>query len=538
MSDKVNANRRDFMKAAGVGAAVISSLGLSAAEAAVPPPAKWDEETDVLVLGYGGAGANTAINAADAGADVLILEKNPADLHVCNTNVAGGLLICATDVEKGFQYIKACIGDTVDDAMCRLWAEQTLVNPAYLKKLADAVGVPSDIMRYGPAEFPDLPGADGISIFVMKAGPGAKIFEVLDKNVKARKNIRVAFSSPGKKIVQTANGEVLGIIAERNGKEYSVRGKRATVLSSGGYEFNERLKLNSLFANPRHFYGTDSNTGDGLLMAMAAGADLWHMNWTSQHYGFAYKNFPVGMAFDTMLKASFMVVDQYGKRFFNDSYNGHSSYLYFCYYDPLKGVYPRLPAYLIFDETMRLMGAPLSSSVGVGGGIVGAKTAKYKYVWSKDQSAEIEKGWIMKADTIEDLVKAINARQGPNDISDYRSSVKMDPAALVASVNTFNGYAAQHSDPEFGRRSLAPIQKGPFYATEVWPCGPNTQGGPRFNANGQVVDPFGTPIPRLYKCGELGSIYGERYPGGGGNITELLAFGRIVGQNAAKEPTT
>jgi succinate dehydrogenase/fumarate reductase flavoprotein subunit len=111
----------------------------------------------------------------------------------------------------------------------------------------------------------------------------------------------------------------------------------------------------------------------------------------------------------------------------------------------------------------------------------------------------------------------------------------MNPAALAASVNTFNGYAAQHSDPEFGRRALAPIEKGPFYATEVWPCGPNTQGGPRFNTKGQVVDPFGAPIPRLYKCGELGSIYGERYPGGGGNISELLAFGRIVGQNAAKE---
>jgi len=57
MTDEVNTNRRDFIKGAGVGAAVLSSLGVSVAEAAVPPPAKWDAETDVLVLGYGGAGA-------------------------------------------------------------------------------------------------------------------------------------------------------------------------------------------------------------------------------------------------------------------------------------------------------------------------------------------------------------------------------------------------------------------------------------------------------------------------------------------------
>jgi len=531
----LNANRRDVMKVTGLGAAALALSGLTVSDALAAPPSKWDIETDVLILGYGGAGAVTAITAADAGAKVMILEKNPVNLHVCNTNVAGGLVLCANDADKGFQYIKACIGDTVDDEMCHLWANQTLTNPAYLKKLAEAVGVPSDLLRFGGAEFPDLPGADGITIWIMKAGPGAKLFEVLDKNVKARKNIQVAFSSPGKQIVQGNNGEILGVIAERDGKRIAIQGRRATVLASGGYEYNEQLKLNSYFGNPRYFYGTDSNTGDGLLMAMAAGADLWHMNWASQHYGFFYKNFPVGMAFDTAFKSSFMVVDQYGKRFFDDSYNGHSSYLYFCYYDPLKGVYPRLPSFLIFDEAMRLQGFPLSANNGQAGGIQGAKTAKYKYYWSKDQSAEIDKGWIMKADTIEDLVKAINARQVPNDLTAYKSSVKMDPASLAATVSSFNGYAKSGTDSEFGRMKLTAIEQGPFYATEVWPCGPNTQGGPRFNLKGQVLDPYGKPIKRLYKCGELGSIYGERYPGGGGNLSELLAFGRIVGENSAKE---
>ena len=62
----------------------------------------------------------------------------------------------------------------------------------------------------------------------------------------------------------------------------------------------------------------------------------------------------------------------------------------------------------------------------------------------------------------------------------------------------------------------------------------NTQGGPRRNERAQVVRPDGTPIPRLYSAGELGSIYSYLYQGTG-NIGECLAFGRIAGRNAAAE---
>ena len=50
-----------------------------------------------------------------------------------------------------------------------------------------------------------------------------------------------------------------------------------------------------------------------------------------------------------------------------------------------------------------------------------------------------------------------------------------------------------------------------------------------------MLNAFGKPIPRLYKCGELGSIYGQQYPAGGGNNAEIMAYGRLVGVEAAKE---
>ena len=90
-------------------------------------------------------------------------------------------------------------------------------------------------------------------------------------------------------------------------------------------------------------------------------------------------------------------------------------------------------------------------------------------------------------------------------------------------------------DGEFGRRlMLAPIAEPPFYAVELSPSMLNTQGGPRRNEKAQIVRPDGTPIPRLYSAGELGSIYSYLYQGTG-NIGECLAFGRIAGRNAVAE---
>ena len=81
---------------------------------------------------------------------------------------------------------------------------------------------------------------------------------------------------------------------------------------------------------------------------------------------------------------------------------------------------------------------------------------------------------------------------------------------------------------------LSPIESAPYYAVELSPSMLNTQGGPRRNERAQIVRPDGSPIPRLYSSGELGSIYSYLYQGTG-NIGECLAFGRIAGRNVAGE---
>jgi predicted oxidoreductase len=118
---------------------------------------------------------------------------------------------------------------------------------------------------------------------------------------------------------------------------------------------------------------------------------------------------------------------------------------------------------------------------------------------------------------------------------DLATAIGLDPATMEDTVNRWSGFCDARHDRDFGRRlMLAPIAKGPFYAIELSPSMLNTQGGPRRNEKGQIVRPDGTPIPRLYSAGELGSIYSYLYQGTG-NIGECLAFGRVSGRNAAAE---
>ena len=79
-----------------------------------------------------------------------------------------------------------------------------------------------------------------------------------------------------------------------------------------------------------------------------------------------------------------------------------------------------------------------------------------------------------------------------------------------------------------------PLEQGPFYAVKLYPCLLNTQGGPRRNVKGQVLNAYGEVIPGLYVAGEMGSMWGHIYQGACNNA-EALVFGRLAGKAAAAE---
>ena len=142
------------------------------------------------------------------------------------------------------------------------------------------------------------------------------------------------------------------------------------------------------------------------------------------------------------------------------------------------------------------------------------------YDWSADNSKEIARGWIRQGRTIAELA----------------GQAGIEKSSLEATISRYNEFCRVGKDGDFGRArdTLAPISTPPYYAIEMWPSMLNTLGGPRRNEHAQVLGHGGKPISRLYSAGELGSIWGFLYHGGG-NLAECLAFGRIAGRNAAME---
>ncbi|MFH1381699.1 MAG: FAD-dependent oxidoreductase [Chloroflexota bacterium] len=481
-------------------------------------PTKWDKEADVVVVGYGAAGVATAITAQEAGAKVLILEKAPRGEEGGNSRVAAQAWFSPTPVDRAIIYLKALCGPyPIPDDVVRAWAEAMAKNTEWVESLGGKpIGGLSGVQR---AEFPELPGADCVHGYRLHEEMGYERFWNLLKAATEKKGIEILYATPGKELIQNPNTkEIIGIKAERQERPFNIKANKAVVLTCGGFEANQEMVRNYLRMPYCYPLGTPYNTGDGIKMAMTVGADLWHMtNAAGPFYHLKVPEFPAVMEIIPLHYArefpgGMILVGANGRRFVNEKQrNTHGKVI-------MNGQWVQSPSpcplFMIFDHALFSLGPLYDNNF-----YHGWNQILKLYQWSKDNSAELAKGWIKKADTLAELAKL----------------VKLDPAALEDTVKRWNSDCAAGKDSEFGRaRMLVPIKDAPFYAIEISPTFLNTQGGPRRNARGQIVRPDGSPIPRLYSAGELGSIYSYLYQGGG-NLGECIAFGRISGRNAAAE---
>jgi len=354
-------------------------------------------------------------------------------------------------------------------------------------------------------------------------GSGRQLYLAL-KNCVTSRGIPILYETPVKNLIQNpVSKEIVGVVAERQGKKICVKAKKAVVLACGGYEADYEMQGYFNYPGIKIYpWGTPYNTGDGIKMVSEIGAPLWHMfsiEWDapclkvpSEQYGIAIQ-VSTGR---TGASARFIFVNKYGRRFMDDTKNlvHTKETLELTYFSHARVEYPNMPFYIIFDETFRANQPLLSKRPMAWNGIHNV------YEPSKDNTAEIEKGWISKGNTIKELA----AKMG------------IDPAGLEETVAKYNQYCRNGKDAEFGRgkASLVPIDHPPYYGAELALTLINTQGGPKHNGKAQTLDKEDKPIPRLYTPGELGSFFGFLYPGGS-NIPEAIAFGRIAGENAAAE---
>lgn len=521
-----------------------------------------EHESDVVIIGFGAAGGCAAIEAHDRGAEVVVLEKQPENAHYSNTRMSGGGFH-SPDPEGDFDSLKAYAkamfsGDNLPhklegdqpefgDALAELWAKHAPGNAPFMRGLdPDFKTVTS-----AGAAFADFPGAARSGYACVRGtytgqydedalkgrtGDTAKLekqsgeaFHACMLHGIGTRAIPVHYGvSAAELIVEDA--AVAGVVAERDGERVTYRARRAVIIASGGYEYNVRMRkafLDGPGIDGWAFYGSPANTGDGIRMAMRAGAALSRVGSVAGRIICAIPErrhgLRIGLNTSGVGKPNEIVVDSHGRRYASERRitKDPSRYIFYkeaLQFDTVTLGYPRIPSWMIFDSVMMRRGP-----------IVSVGAAAYNGIdWGEDNQNALRNGWILQGDTLEELARRIQSHPDNRE--------RMDVAALTAAIERWNGYCREGHDPDFEREpgTMGPVSEPPFYAIPLYPGGPNTKGGLRADAQRRVLDWDDRPIPRLYAVGEICSVFQFVYQGGG-NLAEGITFGRIAGRNAAAE---
>lgn len=501
------------------------------------------------MVGFGFAGGATAISAADAGARVLLIEKmeHPGGISICS---AGGIRI-AENAEEAFSYLRETNADTAPEDNLRALAEGMTHVEAFIRALCAPYGAKLAKV-HSPGNYP-FPGFETFGFISVAEVPhfdprknyphvrglrgGARLFNIVQRNVTAR-DIDVRPSCAAKRLIRDKWGSVVGIAVERNGETRRIRAFGGVVLSCGGFEADAGMKRQYWQEKPVPSAAFPGNTGDGIRMAQAAGADLWHMWHYHGTYGLRHpdtERYPYGIRLTRFrdwtpgimqadddvpafllatenARMPWIVVDQDGRRYMNEypPYPGDTGHRHMTHFDPVTQSFPRIPSYLILDQKgfdRDALGFPTYND------------PRMNFAWSGDNQAELEIGLIRKAETSEALAEIIGCSEN----------------AIQETLARWNAFCAATEDDPQGRdrQTSTPIDGPPYYAAQTWPIVANTQGGPVHDAQQRILNPFSEPIEGLYAAGELGSVFGHLYLSGG-NLAECFIGGRIAGRTAAE----
>ncbi|WP_063006511.1 FAD-binding protein [Nocardia salmonicida] len=320
--------------------------------------------------------------------------------------------------------------------------------------------------------------------------------------------------TPLRSLITDDTGAVLGVLAERDGREIRIRARDGVLLATGGFEYNQTMRKDHLPEGGRDNFSAAStdNTGDGIIAGEQVGAavDLMDDAWWMPSF-----QRPDGINQVLVSERSIprsIIVDNTGKRFTNEA----SPYVTFVHAQ-LKGGHD--PAWLIFD-------AKAKSRYPIGGIVPGQKFP----------SSWLTSGLMQTAPDIEGLAAAIG--------------VPVD--SLRDTVGRFNGFARDGHDADFGRGvsaydnyygdptlatpALDVLDKGPYYALRVRIGDLGTKGGLVYNADAQVLRADGSPIAGLYAVGNTSAaVMGNDYAGAGATIGPAMVFGYIGARHAAGE---
>ena len=305
---------------------------------------RWDRETDIAIVGFGGAGGCAAIEAADAGSEVIIFElasasggstaMSSAEIYMGGNGGTRVQQACgfADTTEDMFAYMMMCAGPQADEEKIRNYCENSV---AHFQWLVD-LGVPfkdsfheeraimcltDDGLLFTGSEkaYPFAQQAQacprGHNLYIEGDNGGPLFMKIVTENVEQRDAISVEYDTRALTLIVDDDDAVLGLVVRQHQQELNVRARQGVILCAGGFVMNEDMvrKYAPMLTAGTEPIGNPGDTGTGIQMGMAVGGAAINM-----HEGFISLPYypPASMTYG-------IVINDKGQRFINeDVYHG------------------------------------------------------------------------------------------------------------------------------------------------------------------------------------------------------------------------
>ncbi|WP_108658234.1 FAD-dependent oxidoreductase [Acuticoccus kandeliae] len=451
-----------------------------------------DDAVDVIVVGGGLAGHAAMLAAAEAGASVLMIEKEGAVGG--STLLSGGFMAFAGTREQAaagiaddeallLDDLRTVAGPDADDALLTTYASR---QRALYDWLVERGVVFSAVELSAGQSAPRSHRTDTDALLACLADTAA-----------ATGRIRRLLDTPARRLLTDTEGRVEGILVSTQNGERAITARRGVILTTGGFSRSETL-LRTYAPNQAAALriGGAGNTGDGLRMAMKCGADLRDMGQIRGTFGTHPTTGPDAHKVVLAFYLGAIIVNRDGARFVAESAS----------YKQLGDACLQQPGALGFQIWDAGIAARSQPGVPL-----------------FDLDIPEREGLLLKADSLAGLAALCGV-----------------PAeTLEESVRAYNYGIAGGADP-LGRDGLChgtgeclPLTEPPFYAYPSTSVVLATYCGVRIDESARVIDVFGDPIPGLYAAGEMtGGFHGQSYMTGT-SLGKAALFGRIAGERAA-----
>lgn len=462
---------------------------------------KWDEETDVLVVGAGFAGLAAAIEAKQAGSEVILIDKMP--VYGGNSAINGG------DMAAVGTPLQTAAGVKDDLALMEADMLKAGKNYNHVERVKEVVKNSAAAVEWCTSlgvEFTKLNFHGGHSVPRTNTTSNATGSDIVKAEVAKLKELgtEVTLKTILDRLIEDESGRIVGaeirkgykLGSDDSGDTAYIKAKKAVVLAAGGFSNDVNMRtiheprLTDAMTSTNH----EGATGESLREALKHKAMDVHMDWiqlgpwtSPDEPGFGY----TPQFCERLVGFGLMIDPETGKRFVKETGDRKER----------------------ADKMLALNRITL---------VMGDSAACEKQVLPRIMEGGQKAGVILKFDTLEDIAKEFSI---PQD-------------AFLAEVARWNSFIEKKVDDDFGAlimEGATPTQTPPFYVAKLWPKVHHTMGGLVTNLKSQVIDQDYEPIPGLYAAGEIaGGTHGAVRLGSCA-ITDCVVFGRIAGQEAAKE---